>query len=68
MKRARGRSTRCPLEQLAEEAEEAYVMFNNNGRSRAPGGRDRWISQAPTNALMLQNVLEEEGVISAIRS
>jgi uncharacterized protein YecE (DUF72 family) len=57
-----------PLEQLAEEAEEAYVMFNNNGRSRAPGDPDRWISQAPTNALMLQNVLEEEGVNSAIRS
>ena len=48
---------------VAEEAEEAYVMFNNNGRSRTPGasgeGRDAWVSQAPTNALMLQKTLSE---------
>jgi hypothetical protein len=38
-------------------------MFNNNGRSRAAGNghseRDRWVSQAPTNALMLQEILAE---------
>jgi hypothetical protein len=38
-------------------------MFNNNGRSRAAGNvhseRDGWISQAPTNALMLQKILAE---------
>jgi uncharacterized protein YecE (DUF72 family) len=50
-----------PLEQLAEEAEDAYVMFNNNGRSRAPGDSDRWISQAPTNALMLRTALQSQG-------
>jgi uncharacterized protein YecE (DUF72 family) len=50
-----------PLEQLAEEAEDAYVMFNNNGRSRTPGDSDRWISQAPTNALMLRKALQSQG-------
>jgi uncharacterized protein YecE (DUF72 family) len=49
-----------PLAELAEAAEEAYVMFNNNGRSQASGDDDRWISQAPTNALMLRGILEEE--------
>jgi uncharacterized protein YecE (DUF72 family) len=50
-----------PLEELAEAAEEAYVMFNNNGRSRSSAGDDGWISQAPTNALMLRGILEEQG-------
>src|SRR5204862_8114343 len=49
------------LKNLAEDAEELYVMQNNNGRSRAAGDSDGWISQAPTNALMLRNVLQEEG-------
>ena len=48
-----------PLEELAEVAEEAYVMFNNNGRSRAGEG-DGWISQAPTNALSLRRLLQEQ--------
>jgi uncharacterized protein YecE (DUF72 family) len=51
-----------PVRELAAGAEEAYVMFNNNGRSRGgdgDSGRDGWVSQAPTNALMLQNLLEE---------
>jgi uncharacterized protein YecE (DUF72 family) len=51
------------VREVAEGAEEAYVMFNNNGRSRAPRangeGRDTWISQAPTNTLMLQEILSE---------
>jgi uncharacterized protein YecE (DUF72 family) len=49
------------VRELASDAKEAYVMFNNNGRSRAAGrdeGRDGWISQAPTNALMLQQILD----------
>ena len=51
-----------PLEELAGQAEELYVMFNNNGRSSAnDGNRDGWISQAPTNALQLQGILEQEG-------
>ena len=45
------------VRELAEGAEEAYVMFNNNGRSQGASGRDGWISQAPTNALMLQGIL-----------
>jgi uncharacterized protein YecE (DUF72 family) len=50
------------VRELASDAKEAYVMFNNNGRSRAAGdgeGRAGWISQAPTNALMLQGILAE---------
>ena len=51
------------VRELASDAEEAYVMFNNNGRSRAAGdggsGRDGWVSQAPTNALMMQKILAE---------
>jgi uncharacterized protein YecE (DUF72 family) len=51
------------VRELASDAREAYVMFNNNGRSRAPGNahseRDGWISQAPTNALMLQKIVAE---------
>jgi uncharacterized protein YecE (DUF72 family) len=52
-----------PLEELAEKAQELYVMFNNNGRSRSSGRDpdDGWISQAPTNALQLQGILEQEG-------
>jgi hypothetical protein len=36
-------------------------MFNNNGRSQSSGDSDGWISQAPTSALMLRQVLQEEG-------
>jgi uncharacterized protein YecE (DUF72 family) len=50
-----------PVETLAEEAEEAYVMFNNNGRSRDPHDPSRWISQAPTNAATFRRMLQEEG-------
>jgi uncharacterized protein YecE (DUF72 family) len=51
-----------PLEELAEEAQELYVMFNNNGRSAASGrDGDGWVSQAPTNALQLRAILEKEG-------
>jgi uncharacterized protein YecE (DUF72 family) len=44
-----------PLGKLASEAEQAFVLFNNNGRS--PDGRGGWIAQAPTNAVMLQGLL-----------
>ena len=50
-----------PLDELAQEAQELYVMFNNNGRSAASGGDgDGWVSQAPTNALQLRAILEKE--------
>ena len=48
-----------PLKELSQEAEEAYVLFNNNNRSRV-GGRE--VAQAPTNAEMLRDVLEKEKV------
>jgi uncharacterized protein YecE (DUF72 family) len=53
------------LRELAGEAETVYAMFNNNGRSpatQAPkhllgeNGREA-IAQAPTNALMLKELL-----------
>jgi uncharacterized protein YecE (DUF72 family) len=43
------------LKELSEEAEQAYVVFNNNNRSRI-GGREE--AQAPTNAEMLRGALE----------
>ena len=48
------------LRELAGEAEQLYVMFNNNGRSQDADGN--WISQAPVNALSLRRILEQEGV------
>jgi uncharacterized protein YecE (DUF72 family) len=52
-----------PLAKVAEAAEEAYVMFNNNGRSQSSGADDRWLSQAPTNALMLRGILEQDASV-----
>jgi uncharacterized protein YecE (DUF72 family) len=48
-----------PLRELAGQAQQAYVLFNNNNRSRF-GGRE--VAQAPTNAEMLRALLEREGV------
>ena len=48
-----------PLKALSEKAEEAYVLFNNNNRSRV-GGRE--VAQAPTNAEMLRDLLGKNGV------
>ena len=50
-----------PLKELAAEAEQVFVMFNNNGRSAGDGERD-WIAQAPENAYMLRDALRDEGV------
>ncbi|MBA3718434.1 MAG: DUF72 domain-containing protein [Actinobacteria bacterium] len=44
-----------PLRELAEGAEQAFVFFNNNGRSQ--DGSGGWVSQAATNAAMLQGIL-----------
>jgi uncharacterized protein YecE (DUF72 family) len=52
-----------PMRELADEAEQAYAMFNNNGRS--PGsatGEREWIAQAPENALSFKQILEHEGM------
>jgi uncharacterized protein YecE (DUF72 family) len=48
-----------PLKELSQQAEEAYVLFNNNNRSRV-GGRE--VAQAPTNAVMLRDQLAKQKV------
>ena len=48
-----------PLKELSGQAEEAYVLFNNNNRSRV-GGRE--VAQAPTNAEMLRAQLAQGNV------
>ena len=48
-----------PLGELAGQAEQAFVLFNNNNRSRV-GGRE--VAQAPMNAEMLRELLAKEGV------
>src|SRR4029077_21050223 len=51
------------VDALCPEAEQAYVVFNNNNRSRV-GGREE--AQAPMNAEMLRDALEA-GKIAASR-
>jgi uncharacterized protein YecE (DUF72 family) len=54
-----------PLRDLAERAENAYVLFNNNGRSQVPSSNglgDETVAQAPTNAMMLRGILRDAGV------
>jgi uncharacterized protein YecE (DUF72 family) len=48
--------------EIAEGAEQAFAMFNNNGRSPAPPGHDgrEWIAQAPVNALAFKGLLGQE--------
>ena len=48
-----------PLRELSGQAQEAYVLFNNNNRSPSDG---RLVAQAPTNAVMLRKVLADAGV------
>jgi uncharacterized protein YecE (DUF72 family) len=43
-----------PLRAAAEDVEEAFVFFNNNGRSQGADGG--WVSQAATNAAQLQAI------------
>jgi uncharacterized protein YecE (DUF72 family) len=49
----------APLRELSSLSERTYVMFNNNGRSAGPEGP---VAQAPTNAHMLREILQAEGV------
>ena len=44
-----------PLRTVAEDVEQAFVFFNNNGRSQ--DGSGGWVSQAATNAAQLQALL-----------
>ena len=51
---------------LAEEAENAYAMFNNNGRSPSPPGLSEreWFAQAPVNALRFKELLGQEAGVA----
>ena len=49
-----------PLRELSGQAEQAFVMFNNNNRSPGPNGRP--MAQAATNADMLKKLLAEAPV------
>src|SRR5256885_1090138 len=45
------------LRELANQSQEVYAMFNNNGRSTIPSletGEEEEVAQAPTNAEMLE--------------
>ncbi len=50
----------APLQEIAEGAEQAFAVFNNNGRSPATPamneGRE-WLAQAPLNALTFKELL-----------
>jgi uncharacterized protein YecE (DUF72 family) len=52
-----------PLRELAESADDVYVLFNNNRWSRT--ARGELAAQAPANALVLQGILAESGVPTA---
>ena len=50
-----------PLRELGKNADEVYVLFNNNRWSRTPQGRDR--AQAPgERAALCGRILDESGV------
>jgi len=49
-----------PLRGLAEEAEQAYVVFNTN--SSSPDGGGGWVAQGAANAMLLRKVLADAGV------
>jgi uncharacterized protein YecE (DUF72 family) len=49
-----------PVRELAEKAENAYAVFNNN--NRAPGPDGGWVSQAAVNAQQFKQLLSEAGV------
>jgi uncharacterized protein YecE (DUF72 family) len=49
-----------PLRELAGEARNAYAFFNNNASSPGRGGGR--VAQAPTNAAMLRQLLDNAGV------
>ena len=49
-----------PLRELAEQAEQAFVLLNNNGRSA--DGHGGFVAQAPTNAAMLRRLLDDAGI------
>lgn len=54
-----------PLGEVAREAEEAYVLFNNNRWSHADGEQGELVAQAPTNAQTLRQLLVDQGIPAA---
>jgi uncharacterized protein YecE (DUF72 family) len=51
-----------PLRELSGEAEEAYVLFNNNRWSPSADDPHRQLAQAPQNATALRRLLADAGV------
>jgi uncharacterized protein YecE (DUF72 family) len=51
-----------PLRELARQAENAYVFFNNNNRSPGPPGGPEWVAQAAANAEELKGLLDVAGI------
>jgi uncharacterized protein YecE (DUF72 family) len=49
-----------PLREVAEAAEQAYVVFNTN--SRSSDGSGGWLAQGAANAMLLRKVLVDAGV------
>jgi uncharacterized protein YecE (DUF72 family) len=49
-----------PLQELAGQSKQAYVVFNNNNRS--PSGDGGFVAQAATNAFQLRKLLAEAEV------
>jgi uncharacterized protein YecE (DUF72 family) len=51
-----------PLGELSAEAEQAYVLFNNNRWSPSADDPHRQLAQAPQNAQLLASLLRDAGV------
>jgi uncharacterized protein YecE (DUF72 family) len=54
-----------PLRELAQEAEQAFALFNNNSSSPSPGGELQRVAQAAQNAFELRGLLDAAGVSAA---
>jgi len=51
-----------PLQELAQKADQAFVLFNTNRWSQSTDGSGQLVSQGAHNALTLKSVLAEAGV------
>jgi uncharacterized protein YecE (DUF72 family) len=52
----------APLREVSGEAEEAYVLFNNNRWSPSADDPHRQLAQAPQNAQLLASLLRDAGI------
>jgi uncharacterized protein YecE (DUF72 family) len=55
-----------PLKELSGEAEEAYVLFNNNRWSPSADDPHKQLAQAPQNAQALRSLLDQAGVPTSL--